>query len=1022
MSFQSLLSTELTADPVVTQVVSTGGGGWVGTATSNLNMSNYNVTNVSQVNTQRVKMQGPDTLTSSQVCYYDSTSKMITIGPSWFSTAATDLNMNTKSVTNANVITANKLTLSNLVESQKPHVLYYDQGLGIVSYGSSWVGTAPANLDMNSFNLLNAGSVVADTLTVSNLSQVSTSNVVYYDSGSGVFSYGPAGSGGGWTGLATTNLDMGTYNITNATEVRTGKLYLNNPQTLASTQVLYYTSNTKEVSVADLTIPYLKLNALKVAIGDTVMSTDSNIATVQLGREAGKDGGQGDHSIAIGTAAGYYTLGQQSIAIGNNAGFQSMGSKGVAIGLDAAKTSAGINVVCIGEAAGKTSPAESSISIGTRAGETNIAGTRNINIGYQANQIQTVYGNTECIAIGSNSGGHITITGTAPATGSVAIGTNAGQSAGPGNVAIGLNAGVQALGSNVAIGSGAGQGVTATSGGVQGYYKQGYGCTAVGANAARYGQNSYSTSIGNAAGFGVVTDGILTLPGGYGTHVGQAAGQTSGTYVVAVGAEAGKTSQAGGAVAIGAGAGKNSQGASSVAIGRVCCGNTNLTSAQAANCIAISATGAENGNGFGMTSNACFIKPIRAGAMTTAFKMLGYNDTSGELVANSNYGFSASGKPLLIGLDNTLTSNVLYYDSGTGAVTYAAAPTGGGGGWVGTAASNLNMSTYNITGVGSLAFNSNTIALNSGTTPGANSVSIGAGHTGSIGQNSVVIGHIFFNGCNDGCVVIGAFINYNQDQLSIEGQDCVIIGRSSAINGAATGAVSIGALANSVAAGASSVSIGVSSGASSTSGIAIGNLARSGHSNSIVLNATGVQLNSAAANACHIAPIRTAPETTSGLQQLCYDTSSSEVFQRERFLYQANLQSIANDVAAVTEVKLGSLYGGWVPQYTRGTTSTVLQNTSRFYFPRAGIYHVEFYYGVVNPKSRMRFAWVKTAGLQDIYHYVVDQNLAQESTSLFSYNFQVTGTAEYFEIYWFNQHSNVNRMTSLCTLSINELT
>jgi hypothetical protein len=170
---------------------------------------------------------------------------------------------------------------------------------------------------------------------------------------------------------------------------------------------------------------------------------------------------------------------------------------------------------------------------------------------------------------------------------------------------------------------------------------------------AGYGNNSISTTgnitsgniltgnIINSANIAVTasantwffgTDGILTLPGGATLKEGVAlgalalgyqAGQTSqGIRTVALGQSAGQTSQGARAVAVGINAGQTSQGAAAVAIGAFA-GPTG----QGDNSIILNATGANVNQ---TRANTFTVAPVRNDVANTAQVMF-YNTTSSEI-------------------------------------------------------------------------------------------------------------------------------------------------------------------------------------------------------------------------------------------------------------------------------------------------------------------------------------------------------------------------------------------------------
>ena len=136
---------------------------------------------------------------------------------------------------------------------------------------------------------------------------------------------------------------------------------------------------------------------------------------------------------------------------------------------------------------------------------------------------------------------------------------------------------------------------------------------AIGSNAGLTTQGAGSVAIGDKAG--------LTTQGGYAVAIGDNAGKTTqGAGTVAIGYQAGKTTQGEKAVAIGNRAGWTGQGAHAIAIGDEA-GEAN----QAANSIVINATGSVVQN---TQASSLVIKPIRGADNTNYLK---YNTTTGEV-------------------------------------------------------------------------------------------------------------------------------------------------------------------------------------------------------------------------------------------------------------------------------------------------------------------------------------------------------------------------------------------------------
>jgi hypothetical protein len=122
------------------------------------------------------------------------------------------------------------------------------------------------------------------------------------------------------------------------------------------------------------------------------------------------------------------------------------------------------------------------------------------------------------------------------------------------------------------------------------------------------------------------SDAGKTSQGSNAVAVGSFAGETSqGDFAIAIGREAGETLQGQNAVAIGRRAGETSQGESAVAIG-FRAGET-----QANNSIVINATGSVLNN---IVENTFVVKPVRqvTGAVPTGFYPSYYNPTTGEFI------------------------------------------------------------------------------------------------------------------------------------------------------------------------------------------------------------------------------------------------------------------------------------------------------------------------------------------------------------------------------------------------------
>ena len=148
------------------------------------------------------------------------------------------------------------------------------------------------------------------------------------------------------------------------------------------------------------------------------------------------------------------------------------------------------------------------------------------------------------------------------------------------------------------------------------------------------------------------TNAGITSQGGVAVAIGSNAGNTSqGDNTVAIGTNAGRISQGTSATAVGSGAGSTTQGIYSVAIGgaagetgqgqySVAVGTLAGRTSQANNSIILNATGANLNQ---TTANTFTVKPVRAvtsvtfaaptaGSIPAGFSPVYYNPTTGELI------------------------------------------------------------------------------------------------------------------------------------------------------------------------------------------------------------------------------------------------------------------------------------------------------------------------------------------------------------------------------------------------------
>jgi hypothetical protein len=194
------------------------------------------------------------------------------------------------------------------------------------------------------------------------------------------------------------------------------------------------------------------IRANSVSIGANAGLTSQNSNSVAIGANAGSNT-QSSSAVAIGLRAGSNTQGSSTVAIGPDAGTTSQGTRSVAIGSSAGSTSQGSSAVAIGRSAGSDTQGSQSVAIGLAAGS-DFQSISAVAIGSSAGSISQ---GTNSIAIGletalQNQGGN-----------AIAIGYSAGRNTqGANTVAIGYNAGSNTQGANsIAIGYNAGSGTVA---------------------------------------------------------------------------------------------------------------------------------------------------------------------------------------------------------------------------------------------------------------------------------------------------------------------------------------------------------------------------------------------------------------------------------------------------------------------------------------------------------------------------------------------------------------------------------
>jgi len=743
------------------------------------------------------------------------------------------------------------------------------------------------------------------------------------------------------------------------------------------------------------------------AKGGTNNGSNSGHGSTAVGYGAGYHN-QDEGALAIGWDAGYTGQGGNTVAIGKNAGHTSQGSQSIAIGLNTAQTSQGLNSIAIGIDAGKNNQGIRAIAIGESAAMNSGQGQSSVAIGYQAGRddqgeyavaIGSACGmlssqGTAATAVGNMAGhnnqGNLAVAiGNSAAhlnqgEGSVGIGSDAGtENQGTRSVAIGIDAGKYEQGTNsVAIGDMAGWGPDNTGQGNSavaighdaGYSSQSDQAVAIGLNAGKSGQGNSATAIGYDAG--------ATNQGTHALALGAAAGFTGqGQYAVAIGNSAGKIGQGNDAIAIGVNCALNSQGASAIAIGK----NAGTTTSSA-NSIILNATGSElNSNG----TSRFFVKPIRS--LTNTNKLL-YNSGTGEITYQADSGGGATSIVDSSVVSTNASSNVTGASTLVGAVILGSgagtplnnaiiigrnAGTGGGTGTTGQVIigeqaggsyigeSMIAIGPYCVGGSASSGYGSSSVNIGDGagyTNPGNQSVSIGkwakyAGHT----EGSVCIGNeAGMNGTANGRAVA---IGYAAGKTG-QGGSAVAIGYDAGNTSQSAGSVAVGEAAAFTGQGSLSVAIGNSAakGGQGTRSVVVGgNAARSGggdygiaiggeagytalHANSIILNASGSQLNSDGSSRFFVKPIRDSGSESTNITNLLYNTSTSEIS------HQTKLSKCLFAATASSDFNLqGSQeFSNWTVEYelangSATTTAGSARNSVDAYtIPRDGVYQVCF--------------------------------------------------------------------------------
>jgi hypothetical protein len=474
----------------------------------------------------------------------------------------------------------------------------------------------------------------------------------------------------------------------------------------------------------------------------------------------------------------------------------------------------------------------------------------------------------------------------------------------------------------VAVGFGAGQinqgDVGVAVGNAAGYSNQAILALAIGASAGQFSQQSNSVAIGTQAGQlyqGNTSIAIGNLAsysnqGSNAISIGNSAGQNNqADYSIAMGTGAGYTSQTSNAIAIGYLTGQSNQSNDSIAIGTLAAQDNQAEYAisigfqagignQGCNAICMGASSGKYGQGqyaISLGRNAGFSNQgVAAVALGPG---AGENDQSANSIAIGNGAGQVSqyANTVAVGINAGQVSQ----GSNAVAVGAATAQTGQGENAVavGAYAGDIYQST-NAVSIGYFAGYSNqgpntiAVGINAGyNIQGDNSIAIGA-NAGSNLQalNSIGIGNqAGYDTQGEASIALGYSAGqYNQGSFTVaigntagqtnQSTQSIAIGVASGQTNQTENAIAIGVAAGCVNQGQNSVAIGYQAGYSNqeVNSIAIGQYAGLSLqvSSSIILNATGIELN-ASTYGFYVAPI--ASGGSSNLNFLAYDSTNSQV-------------------------------------------------------------------------------------------------------------------------------------------------
>jgi hypothetical protein len=695
-----------------------------------------------------------------------------------------------------------------------------------------------------------------------------------YDPSGGAVPIRPVTHGEAWIDVSSHNAYFATLN---AASIPTPQIYTSNCVHIGNLPNLSLGSSNgvtfQAVTVGD-NPNMVGQQTYGVAIGALAGNSNQGQGSVGIGAKAGCSN-QGVNSIGIGYLAGDISQGDYSVAIGSEAGQlnQAAGSTGgafagsVAIGYKAGSNTQEIHCVAIGDSAGMITQDLGGVAVGYGAGS-NDQGYGGVAVGMEAGNLNQ---NGLSVAIGFRAG--LSNLG----SNSIAIGSTAAYDGGSLPRTITLNAtgailnpltadslyispvrnvdlsGFQFLARNASTGEVIQTLITAVSDATSNWSQfpatsDVQMCNFSIRNISSLQLNATAFGLGLSAGVG---------QGGFSIAVGANAGQTSqGQNSVAIGGYAGQTSQGVEAVAIGSAAGILSQGTNAIAIGNVA-GNMS----QGAYAVSIGHFAGE------------FSQGVRGVAIGN---LAGENDQAEDSIAVGTTAGTLSQGVYAVAIGNTAGS------SNQGGLSVAIG----------------NNAGSNLQGV-------NCVAI--GNAAGQLSQSVGAIAMGTFAGNSA-----------QGSNAVG--IGYEAGS-SNQGIGSVAVGRTAGRTGQQNYAVAVGNGAGNSNQEYGSVAIGYAAGFTGlgSNAIVIGNNASAGTatqgSNSILLNATGSNSPTVPSGACYILPMR--PLQNSNAYQAhsaFYNDTTGEVS------YSSNAYSLQVIATSATTIQLTPSDRGKVIILTGTTT------------------------------------------------------------------------------------------------------